>query len=111
MKEKLFKIVERWMKEHNYPSGESAAQRDDCNIDAIELVCELADVLDNENQHRLLQIALNHHEKGYSYSNLRDSDSLYNETERDREICLDYFEDINDKGRTFMYDVLRNLKQ
>lgn len=111
MKEKVFKIVERWMDEHDYPCGETVHQSDECIIDSVVLASSLADVFDDHNNARLLKIALNHHEKGYNYSSLRDSDSLYNETERNREICLDYFEDINEKGRAFMYDVLRNLKQ
>lgn len=38
-------IVHKWIKEHNCHSAEHASQDDECNIDAIDLVCELAEVV------------------------------------------------------------------
>ena len=33
------------MKENNCHSGEQAAQNDECNVEAITLVCDLADIV------------------------------------------------------------------
>ena len=37
--------VYKWMVEHHCHSAEHAAQNDECNIDAIDLVCELAEIV------------------------------------------------------------------
>lgn len=42
--EQIAQIVFEWMREHDCYSGEHAAQCDACNIDAIDLICDLADV-------------------------------------------------------------------
>jgi hypothetical protein len=39
-------MVYNWLKAHRAHSGEMAAQDDDCTIDAIDLVCDLADIKD-----------------------------------------------------------------
>ena len=44
-KDRICEIVYKWMIENDCHSGEQAAQNDDCNVNAIDLVCELADVV------------------------------------------------------------------
>lgn len=45
-KDRIAQIVYNWLKAHRAYSGEMAAQNDGCNIDAIDLVCDLADIKD-----------------------------------------------------------------
>ena len=42
--EKIAQLVYTWLREHDCFSGEHAAQNDACNIDAIDLICDLADI-------------------------------------------------------------------
>ena len=44
--EKICQLVYDWMREHDCHSGEHAAQNDACQIDAIDLICDLADIKD-----------------------------------------------------------------
>ena len=44
-KEQVCDIVHAWMKKHNCHSGEDAYQDDDCQVYAIDLAGELADVV------------------------------------------------------------------
>lgn len=44
-KEQVCDIVSKWMIEHVCYNGEQAAQSDECTINAIDLVCDLADVV------------------------------------------------------------------
>jgi len=39
------RLIETWLIKHNCYSGEMAQQDDDCTLDAIDLVGELADLL------------------------------------------------------------------
>ena len=43
--DKVCNIVHKWMVEHKCHSAEHAAQNDECNIDAIDLVCDLAEIV------------------------------------------------------------------
>lgn len=45
-KDRIAQMVYNWLKAHRAHSGEMAAQDDDCTIDAIDLVCDLADIKD-----------------------------------------------------------------
>lgn len=45
-KDRITQMVYNWLKAHRAYSGEMAAQDDNCNIDAIDLVCDLADIKD-----------------------------------------------------------------
>lgn len=44
-KEKVCNIVYNWMIKLNCHSAEHASQDDNCNIYAIDLVCELAEIV------------------------------------------------------------------
>jgi uncharacterized protein YeaC (DUF1315 family) len=44
-KEKVCDLVYKWMVENNCYSAEHASQDDDCTINAIDLVCELAEIV------------------------------------------------------------------
>jgi len=41
--EKIAKKIINWLAEHNVSSGESAVGKDECQIDAIELIAKIAD--------------------------------------------------------------------
>ena len=43
--DKVCNIVHKWMVEHKCHSAEHASQNDECNIDAIDLVCDLAEIV------------------------------------------------------------------
>lgn len=45
-KDRIAQMVYNWLKAHRADSGETVAQDDDCTIDAIDLVCDLADIKD-----------------------------------------------------------------
>lgn len=44
-KQKVCDLVYKWMNRHECHSGEQAAQSDECTVNAIDLVCDLADVV------------------------------------------------------------------
>lgn len=43
--EKVCEIVHKWMVKHNCHSAEHAAQNDECTVYAIDLVCDLAEIV------------------------------------------------------------------
>lgn len=45
-KEVICDIVYTWLRAHECWGGEMASQDDNCTIDAIDLVCDLADIKD-----------------------------------------------------------------
>lgn len=48
-KEKVLKIVQDYIEKHEAWGGEMVAQDDDAQIDAIELACDLAEIIQLEN--------------------------------------------------------------
>lgn len=110
MKEKVFKLVEEWLKEHEYPNGESVHQNDDCIIDSVSLVGDLADLFYDVRQLELMEIAYKYHEKGYNEQQLRDGDDLYGSRWIDKENCVEYFEEICENGRESFRDKIAKLE-
>lgn len=48
-KEIIAQLVYSWLREHDCSCGEAACQEDNCQIDAILLVSDLADIKDVTN--------------------------------------------------------------
>ena len=110
MKEKVFKLIDEWLKEHDYPCGETVHQNDDCVIDSVSLVSDIADLFYNANQLELMKIAYKYHEKGYNEQQLRNGDDLYKSCESDIDNCVDYFLDICEDGRSRFRDRMNELE-
>ena len=51
----------------------------------------------------LLRIALKYIEKGYSMDDLTWGDDLYGSSEETKELCKDYYEDIQAQGTNWAY--------
>lgn len=110
MKEKIFKLIEEWLKEHDYPNGESVHQNDDCIIDSVSLVGDIADLFYDVRQLELMKVAYKYHEKGYNEEQLRDGDDLYNRSWLDKENCIEYFDEICEDGRTRFMKKINDLE-
>ena len=110
MKEKVFKLVQEWLKEHDYPAGESVYQNDECIIDSVSLVGDLADLFYDVRQLELMKIAYKYHEKGYNEQHLRDGDDLYGSKWLDKENCVEYFEEICVNGRESFRNKIAKLE-
>ena len=110
MKEKVFKLIDEWLKEHNYPCGETVHQNDDCVIDSVSLVGDLADLYNDVKVLELMKIAYKYHDKGYNQEQLRDGDDLYNRNYDDKDMCVEFFEEICEDGRSRFRDRINELE-
>lgn len=54
----------------------------------------------------LFKIALKYIEKGYSYEQLSWGDDLYKSPEEEKDICLGYYETIQEQGTNWAYEQL-----
>ena len=57
---------------------------------------------------KLLKTALKYIEKGYGYEDLSWGDDLYSASEEDKELCLSYYDDIQEQGTKWAYKQLEN---
>lgn len=57
----------------------------------------------------LFEIALKYKLKGYNIENLRYGDDLYNVTKKEKEMCLEYFWEIEENGTTWANQHLEKL--
>lgn len=110
MKEKVLKLIEEWLKEHDYPCGETVHQNDDCVIDSVSLVGNIADLYNDIRVLELMKIAYKYHDKGYNQEQLLDGDDLYNRNYDDKDMCLEFFEEICDNGRIAFMDKINKLE-
>ena len=55
---------------------------------------------------QLFKVALKYIEKGYSYEQLSWGDDLYRATEKEKETCLQYYDDIQEQGTNWAYEQL-----
>ena len=110
MKEKVSKLIEEWLKEHDYPCGETVHQNDECIVDSVSLVSDIADLYYNVRQLELMKIAYKYHDKGYNEQQLRDGDDLYGSKWLDKENCVEFFEEICEDGRSRFRDRMNELE-
>ena len=57
----------------------------------------------------LFKIALKYVEKSYSYETLKYGDDLYNATKEEVEICLDFYDKIQENGTNWACEHLEIL--
>lgn len=61
------------------------------------------------NKKELFEIALKYIRKGYNTEDLRYGDDLYNATKEEKEICLEYFWEIEENGTKWANEYLETL--
>ena len=59
---------------------------------------------------KLFRTALKYIEKGYNAEDLRVGDDLYNSPDVEKELCIEYYWDIIQKGTNWAYEELNKLK-
>lgn len=59
---------------------------------------------------KLFRTALRYIEKGYSLEQLSYGDDLFSSTPEDKELCIEYYWDIIQKGTDWAYEELETLK-
>ena len=60
---------------------------------------------------KLFRIALRYIEKGYNAEDLRCGDDLYNSSQDDIDLCIEYYWDIIQKGTNWAYEELETLNK
>ena len=60
---------------------------------------------------KLFRIALRYIEKGYNAEDLRYGDDLYNSSQDDIDLCIEYYWDIIQKGTDWAYEELETLNK
>jgi len=60
-------------------------------------------------EYELFEIALKYIEKGYSRDNLRWGDDLYSATEEERDLTLEFYNEIQENGTKWANEYLLTL--
>ena len=60
---------------------------------------------------KLFRIALRYIEKGYGLEDLRCGDDLYNSSDEDKELCMEYYYTIQEQGTIWAYEELETLNK